>query len=61
MKVIKLSDRSEIKVGETITDFHGELWLFYGIIEGHKIHVKPVGGGMDRIFYPSVFNLEVVE
>ena len=60
MKVTK-DDGTEVKQGEILEDFRGEKWVFDYLTRDHKIYVKPLDGGMDRVFFPSVFNLKIEE
>jgi len=48
---------TEVKAGESIMSFRGEIWTLIAVYE-RKLEVE-VKGGFKRLLYPSVFNLTI--
>lgn len=61
------SDGSPVEIGETITSFRGEKWIYLGPtrvrVPGRsgKVRARPIRGDRSIEFYDGVFSLIVVD
>jgi ribosomal protein L27 len=63
MRAYTLAEGEMIKAGDIIVDFRGDKWIYVSVIpdgNSHKIYArKPNQDNSYRLFFPSVFRLEV--
>lgn len=55
----------EVKRGDTIKDFRGEEWTYIGIEQkpspGKSGKVKVERNGVQQVYYPGVFHIQLTE
>jgi hypothetical protein len=53
-------DGSEVREGDELVDFRGELWIFIQVSR-HKIYAKKKDKEWRQEFFSTVFDLEVLD